>query len=194
VSGHEYRVLSSQQQFHGVIFDVVTDQVTMPGGASARRDYTRHLGAAAVVALDDDGRVTLVRQYRHAVRAHLYELPAGLSDVRGESGVRTAQRELAEEVDLTAAQWNLLVEVHTSPGFSDELVRVFLARRLSPVADADRHVRRDEEADLTVHHVPLDEAVAMVFRGEITNGVTAVGLLAAARARDLDWTPLRPAS
>jgi ADP-ribose pyrophosphatase len=194
VTGHEYRVLSSQQQFHGVIFDVVTDQVTMPGGASARRDYTRHLGAAAVVALDDDDRVTLVRQYRHAVGAHLYELPAGLSDVRGESGVRTAQRELAEEVDLTAAQWNLLVEVHTSPGFSDELVRVFLARRLSPVADADRHVRRDEEADLTVHHVPLDEAVAMVFRGEITNGVTAVGLLAAARARDLDWTPLRPAS
>src|SRR4029450_3767368 len=102
-------------------------------------------------------------------------------------------RELAEEVDLAAARWDLLVEVHTSPGFSDELVRVFLARDLSPVADADRHVRRDEEADLAVHHVPLDEAGARGRRGEITTGVTAVGLLAAARARDLDWTPLRPA-
>jgi len=194
VSGHEYEVRSSQEQFHGVIFDVVTDQVTMPGGASARRDYIRNMGAAAVVALSADGLVTLVRQYRHAVKAHLYELPAGLSDVRGESGVLTAQRELAEEVDLTAAQWDLLLEIHPSPGFSDELIRVFLARELSPVADADRHVRRDEEADLTVHHVPLDEAVAMVLRGEITNGVAAVGLLAAARARDLDWTPLRPAT
>ena len=105
MSGHEYEVRSSQEQFHGVIFDVVTDQVTMPGGASARRDYIRNMGAAAVVALSADGLVTLVRQYRHAVKAHLYELPAGLSDVRGESGVLTAQRELAEEVDLTAAQW-----------------------------------------------------------------------------------------
>jgi 8-oxo-dGDP phosphatase len=194
VSGHQYEVRSSQELFHGVIFSVTSDQVTMPGGGTARRDVTHHLGAAAVVALSSTGLVTLVRQYRHAVRAHLYELPAGLSDVRDESGVLTAQRELAEEVDLAAARWDLLVEVHPSPGFSDELVRVFLARELSPVADADRHVRKDEEADLTVHHVPLDEAVAMVLRGEITNGVAAVGLLAAARARDLGWTPLRPAS
>jgi 8-oxo-dGDP phosphatase len=165
----------------------------MPGGGSAARDWTRHPGAAAVVALDDSGRVVLIRQYRHPIGGLMWEIPAGLMDVSDESGVETAKRELAEEVDLVAAQWNLLVDVHTSPGFSDQLVRVYLARDLTPVLQHDRFLREDEEADLTVHMLDLDEAVAMVLRGELTNGASAAGILAAARARDEDWAALRSA-
>jgi 8-oxo-dGTP pyrophosphatase MutT (NUDIX family) len=189
-----YQVLSTEERFRGAIFSVVSDEVTMPGGGSARRDYTRTLGAAAVVAVDDDDRVVLVRQYRHAIRAYTWEIPAGLCDVRGESGVATAQRELAEEADLVADTWHLLVEVHPSPGISDELTRVFLARGLGPVVDTDRHVREHEEADLTLRWVDLDEAVAMVLRSEITNGANACGILAAARVRDGGWAPLREAT
>jgi ADP-ribose pyrophosphatase len=190
---HDYRVVSSRNRFTGNIFRVVSDVVRMPGGGTAVRDITRHLGAAAVVALDDEGRVVLIRQYRHAVSAYLWEIPAGLCDQAGESGVAAARRELAEEVDLTAADWHLLLELYTSPGFSDELVRVYLARGLTPVPAADRHTRDQEEADLTVVWLDLDEAVAMVLRGEITNAISAAGLLAAARARSKRWKPLRPA-
>jgi ADP-ribose pyrophosphatase len=193
VTDHSYRVVSRREPFQGAIFSVVSDEVTMPGGDTARRDWTRHLGAAAVVALDESGRIVLLRQYRHPVGRHMWEIPAGLIDVAGESGVETAKRELAEEADFTATRWDFLVEAHTSPGFSDELVRVFLARDLTPVPDQERHKREHEEADMIVRLVDLDEAVAMVFRSEITNSSNALGILAAARARDEAWAPLRPA-
>jgi ADP-ribose pyrophosphatase len=190
---HEYRVRDSRERFHGAIFAVVTDDVEMPGGRVAARDYVRHVGAVGVVALDAEDRVVLVRQYRHAVRRHLWELPAGLVDVDGEPASATALRELAEEADLTAGRVDLLLDMHSSPGFSDEVVRIFLARDLAPVPEADRHERHDEEADLTVHRVDLDEAVDMVFTGRITNAACVAGVLAAARARAAGWEPLRPA-
>jgi 8-oxo-dGTP pyrophosphatase MutT (NUDIX family) len=123
----------------------------MPGGGSSRRDWTHHRGAAAVVALDESGRVVLIRQYRHPVGRFMWEIPAGLMDVDGESWLRAAQRELAEEADLVASTWHLLVDVHTSPGFSDQLERVFLARDLAPAGE--RFQREHEEAELTVHRV-----------------------------------------
>jgi 8-oxo-dGTP pyrophosphatase MutT (NUDIX family) len=189
-----YRVLSRQEHFKGSIFSVVSDEVAMPGGGTARRDYSRHLGAAAAAALDDAGRIVLVNQYRHPVRRFLWELPAGLLDVRGESSLVTAQRELAEEANLVAARWNLLAELHTSPGYSDECIRIYLARDLAPVPEHARHQREHEEAEMTVHVVDLDEAVDMVFRGEITNAAAIAGVLATARARDAGWAPLRPAA
>lgn len=191
MSGPSYRVVERREPFQGAIFSVISDEVTMPDGGTARRDWTKHLGAAAVVALDEFDRVVLVRQYRHPVGRLMWEIPAGLIDVAGESGVQTAQRELAEEADLTAALWNPLVDVHTSPGVSDELVQVFLARDLAPIPAAERHHREHEEADMIVRLVDLDDAVAMVFRGEITSGSNALGILAAARARDQSWAPLR---
>jgi 8-oxo-dGDP phosphatase len=190
---HEYRVIARQEPFSGAIFHVVTDEVTMPGGATARRDYTRHVGSAGVVALDAQGRVVLVRQYRHPVREFIWELPAGLLDVAGEAPLRAAQRELAEEADLTAARWDALVELHLSPGVSDEVIHIYLARDLSAVPDARQHRRRNEESELVVRLVDLDEAVTMALCGEITNASTVAGLLAAARARDEDWVPLRSA-
>ena len=113
--------------------------------------------------------------------------------VDGEDAATAAARELAEEADVTAAQWHLLIDLHNSPGFSTESIRVYLARELSAVAEAERHTRTDEEADLEITRVDLDEAVAMVFRGEITNAAAVGGLLAAARARDEGWVTLRPA-
>ncbi|OWV07118.1 ADP-ribose pyrophosphatase [Micromonospora wenchangensis] len=190
---HRYELRSRVQRYAGRIFTVVTDEVTMPGGGTATRDYARHVGAVAVVALDDASQVVLVRQYRQPVGRHLWELPAGLMDVAGEDLPVAAARELAEEADLTAARWDLLVDVHTSPGFSDEVVRVFLARELAEVPVGQRHERHDEEADLQVVRIDLDEAVGMALAGEITNGPCVAGLLAAARARDAGWSVLRRA-
>jgi ADP-ribose pyrophosphatase len=190
---HAHQVRLRTDRYTGPIFSVLTDVVTMPGGGTASRDLVRHVGAVAVAALDPHGRVVLVRQYRHPIGRRLWELPAGLMDVSGEDPAEAARRELAEEADLVAGRWDLLLDVHTSPGFTNELVRVFLARELSPVPDPDRHDRHDEEADLEVAWYDLDAAVAMVFSGEITNGPAAAGLLAAARARDGGWTVLRPA-
>ncbi|QOC92519.1 NUDIX domain-containing protein [Micromonospora craniellae] len=190
---HRYEVLSREVQYRGRIFDVVTEQVRMPGGGTAPRDLVRHVGAVAVVALDAAGQVVLIRQYRQPVGRRLWELPAGLTDVTGEPPALTAARELAEEADLTAGRLDVLVDVHSSPGFTDELVRVFLARDLGEVPVEQRHARHDEEADLQIVRIDLDEAVGMVLVGEITNGPCVAGLLAAARARDAGWSVLRRA-
>ena len=188
---HETR--SRTARYEGPIFTVFTDQVTMSSGSTVRRDVVAAKGAVGVVALDDVDRVVLIRQYRHAVGERLWELPAGLRDVAGEDPADTAARELAEEADLRAGRFHLLVDLHTSPGFTDETIRIFLARELSPVPAADRHVRTDEEADIEIAWIDLSEAVAMVFRGEISNAAAVGGLLAAARARDEGWALLRPA-
>lgn len=191
--GHQYRVVSRQERFRGPVFTVVTDQVEMPGGRVVPRDYVEHVGAVGVVAMADDGRVVLVRQYRHPLRTHLWELPAGLIDVRGEELFGTALRELAEEADLRAGRLDMLIDMHTSPGCTNERIRIYLARELTPVPEADRHERHDEEAGLEVRWFDLDEAVRMIFAGEITNAACVAGLLAAARARDEQWRHLRPA-
>ncbi|ASW57622.1 ADP-ribose pyrophosphatase [Plantactinospora sp. KBS50] len=164
----------------------------MPGGGVADRDYVRHVGSVGVVALDERGQVVLIRQYRHPVGRIMWELPAGLVDVAGEDLAAAAGRELAEEADLLAGRLDTLVDLHTSPGFSDEAIRIFLARELSEVPPDRRHDRRDEEAELSVVRLPLERAVAMVLSGEITNAACVAGVLAAARARDADWAPLRP--
>lgn len=191
--GFAHETVSRQDRFHGAIFSVFSDQVTMSDGSTAVRDVVENRGAVVVVAVDDQDRVVLIRQYRHAVRRHLWELPAGLCDVAGEDETVTAARELAEEADLAAGRIEPLIDLHTSPGFADEFVRVFLARDLTPVPEAERHARTAEEADIELRRVALDEAVAMVFRGEITNAAAAGGILAAARARDTGWTIPRSA-
>ncbi|HEY3010484.1 MAG TPA: NUDIX hydrolase [Micromonosporaceae bacterium] len=191
--GHEYRVLDRHERYRGPLFTVRTDEVAMPGGGVGARDVVLHVGAVGVVALDDEGRVVLVRQYRHPVGRMLWELPAGLIDVEGESPAATAARELAEEADLAARRLDLLVDLHTSPGYSTEQIRVFLARGLTPIPEGERHPRQDEEAEMVVARVRLDDAVRMVQTGEITNAAAVAGLLAAARARDGGWVALRPA-
>jgi 8-oxo-dGTP pyrophosphatase MutT (NUDIX family) len=194
VTSFQHEVLAHTERYAGPIFQVYTDEVTMSDGRTANRDVVINKGAVGVVALDDVGRVVLINQYRHAVRRRMWELPAGLRDVPGEDLVLAAARELGEEADLRAARYDLLVDLDTSPGFSTETIRLFLARQLSPVPPGERHERTDEEADIELAWFDLDEAVAMVLRGEITNAAAVGGLLAAARAREDGWATLRPAA
>lgn len=178
-----YEVVASEEQFKGHIFRVVTDRVTMPDGKVTGRDVVEKKGAVGVVALFDDGRVVLVRQYRHAVRQYLWELPAGLIDVDGEELPDVARRELMEEADLRAGHVEHLIDLHLSPGFTNEKITLFLATGLTEVADGDRFVREAEESDMQVRILPLPEAIDMIMKGEITNAASVAGLLAAAARR-----------
>jgi 8-oxo-dGDP phosphatase len=186
-----YEVVRSTEHLSNRVFTVVTDVVRMPDGNVAERDYLRHVGAVGVVALDDQHRVVLIRQYRHPLGRELWELPAGLIDVAGEPLVDAAARELAEEADLRASRWDLLVDVHPSPGVSNERIRIFLARDLTPVPDNERHERTHEEAGLAVRRFLLDDAVVLALGGGITNASAVAGVLAAAEAERRGWSTLR---
>lgn len=148
----------------------------MPGGKVVKREVVEHYGAVAVVAMDDAANIVLVYQYRHAIGHRLWELPAGLLDVEGEAPHITAARELKEEAGLQASTWRVLVDLDTSPGFSDESVRVYLATGLSEMARPEAH---DEEADMTTRRFPLAEAARLALGGEIVNSVAVGGILAA---------------
>ena len=181
--GHDYRVVASEHVFDGRVISLRRDTVAMPGGGDSVREVVSHPGAVAVVALDDEGRVVLLRQYRHPVGRYLWELPAGLRDADGEPPLETAKRELAEEVLLAAERWSLLTTTYSSPGFSDELVLVYLAEGLSDVERPEGFTVEHEELDMTIERVPLSDAVQRVFDGDIRNAAAVVGLLAAAQAR-----------
>jgi ADP-ribose pyrophosphatase len=187
---HDYEVKSSEQVFDGAIIKLRRDVVAMPGGKDAIREVVVHPGAVGVVAYDDRGRILLLRQYRHPVGQRLWELPAGLLDVEDEPASAAARRELAEEAALSAAQWDTLADTFTSPGMTDEAIRIFLARNISELPD--KFEGEDEEADLETQWVPLEEAVFRVMQGEITNAMAVVGILAAAHARSGDFERLRP--
>ncbi|MCZ2820216.1 NUDIX hydrolase [Modestobacter sp. VKM Ac-2977] len=180
---HEYAVLDSEELYAGRIISLRKDTVAMPGGGESGREVVHHPGAVGIVALDDQDRVVMLRQYRHPVGEHLWEVPAGLRDVDGEPPVETARRELAEEVQLSAERWSLLTTQHPSPGFCDELVVLYLAEGLSDVARPDGFTVEHEELDMTVERVPLAEAVQWVFDGKIRNSLAVIGVLAAAQLR-----------
>ncbi|MGL4176795.1 MAG: NUDIX domain-containing protein [Dermatophilaceae bacterium] len=185
-------VVTSEVLHRGAVWDVVTDTFDLGAAGRLRREYVAHTGAVAVLALDDDGRVLLVRQYRHPVGAFEWELPAGLLDVEGESPWVAAARELHEEADTVASRWHTLVDHHASPGGSTESLRIYLARDLSPVPEAERHERTGEELGMPMRRVALDDAVEAVLAGDLRNPSLALGVLVAARVRDGGWAALRP--
>ncbi|HYI50442.1 MAG TPA: NUDIX hydrolase [Microbacterium sp.] len=172
-------VLDSDLVYSGLVWDVRSDTVRYGDGEIVRQ-YVDHPGAAAIVVVDDDERVLLIQQYRHPIRHRDWEIPAGLLDIAGETPLETAQRELIEEADLTAGDWNPLLSIFTTPGGNDEVVHVFLARDLTPVGSA--HAREAEEADIRIEWIPLQDAVTGVLEGRLRNGILAVGVLAAAEA------------
>jgi 8-oxo-dGDP phosphatase len=176
VAEHVFETTSSETLHTGKIFALRRDHVRMPGGKVVTREIVEHYGAVGIVAMDDDGNIPLVYQYRHPIGRRLWELPAGLLDVNGEAPQLAAARELREEAGLEAKTWQVLLDLDSSPGFSDESIRVFLATGLT---QGDRPGAHDEEADMTVHWYPLGEAVDMVFRGEIVNALAVAGILAA---------------
>jgi 8-oxo-dGDP phosphatase len=187
-------VVSSAEIYHGAIIDVRNDTIRSPDGNTAEREVVRHPGAVGVVAIDESNRVLMIRQYRHAVGRLLWELPAGLRDVAGEPLLRAARRELLEETGYRAARWQVLVDYFSSPGIITERLRVFLARGLELVPEADRDfVPVNEEAHLLVDWVPLEHAVSLIFAGELHNGVAVAGILAARVASEDGFGGLRDA-
>ncbi len=191
----QWPVVSSAEIYHGAIIDVRNDTIRSPDGNTAEREVVRHPGAVGIVALDESNRVLMIRQYRHAVGRLLWELPAGLRDVAGEPLVHAARRELLEETGYRAARWQVLVDYFSSPGIITERLRVFLARGVELVPEADRDfVPVNEEAHLLVDWVPLEHAVSLIFAGELHNGVAVAGILAARVASEDGFGELRDAA
>jgi ADP-ribose pyrophosphatase len=187
------RVLASESVYEGKIWDVRSDTFELsPGSEPLRREFIDHPGAVAILPMDDGGRVLLVRQYRHPVGMQLWEIPAGLLDVDGEPPLDAAARELAEEADLTASEWNVLVDFFNSPGSSSEAIRIYLARGLLDVPHHERHERTDEESEIEFAWVDLDEAARAVLEGRLHNPSAVVGILAAREASRRDFADLRP--
>lgn len=178
-------ILASDTVYRGRVWDVRSDTVRYADGEIVRQ-YVAHPGAAAIIALDTDGRVLLIQQYRHPVRRRDWEVPAGLLDVAGEEPLEAAQRELAEEADLVADRWEPLLRMYTTPGGSDEIVHLFLARGLR--AAPHTHPREDEEADIRTEWVPLHDAITAVLEGRMRNGILAAGVFAAAERLRRDGT------
>jgi 8-oxo-dGDP phosphatase len=178
----EWEIRATETPFRGNKTSVRTDDVVMPDGSVVRRDYQVHPGSVAVLALDEEDRVLLIRQYRHPVRHKLWEIPAGLLDVPGENPLHGAQRELYEEAHVKAEDWRVLTDVYTTPGGCDEAVRIFLARDLSE-AEGERFETEHEETDMEYARVPVDELVRLVLAGDVHNNCLVVGVLSLVAAR-----------
>ena len=184
---------SATTVWSGRIFEVTQESFALPGDGEVTRDVVRHHGAVAILTLDEQDRVLVIQQYRHAVGLREWELPAGLLDVDGEPALTAAQRELYEEADLVAGRWHLLLDYLSSPGFTDEGLRIYLARDLTEVPAADRFVRHAEELDMPTRWVPLAVLHDAVLRGEVRNAALVIGVLAAHAGREQGWRTLRPA-
>lgn len=173
-------VVTSDVVYSGAVWDIRSDRFGYGDGEIVRQ-YVDHPGAVVVVAIDADDRVLLIQQYRHPIRYRDWELPAGLLDIEGEEPLRAAQRELAEEADLTADGWEPLLSTFTTPGGSNEIVHFFLATGLQPTDQA--HLREEEEADIRLEWVPLTDAVSAVLEGRMRNALLANGVLSATLRR-----------
>lgn len=180
-------VLSSEVVFAGRVWDIRREQFAI-AGATVARDFVDHTGAVAVLALDDEDRVLLLQQYRHPVRSRDWELPAGLLDLAGEDPLTAARRELAEEADLVAEEWAVLSDILVSPGGSNEVIRIFLARGIAAAPEV--FDRAEEEAEIALRWVPLDEAVEAVLQRLVQNSIMSVAVLAADAARARGWRTL----
>ncbi|PPH23539.1 NUDIX domain-containing protein [Rathayibacter toxicus] len=187
----EPEILSSERVFTGMVWGVRAETFRY-GDGQLRREFLDHTGAVAVLALDEQDRVALIKQYRHPVRSREWEIPAGLLDIEGEDPLRAAQRELGEEIDLRASRWDLLAEFASSPGGSDEMIRVYLARGLFATDSA--FDREAEEADMQVRWVALDDVVEAVLARRLRNPSLTIAALAASAFRARDWVGLGDAS
>lgn len=190
---HVFETVGSETAYLGRILALRVDQVRMPHGNVAKREVIEHYGAVAIAAISEDLHLPLIYQYRHPLGRRVWELPAGLLDEHGEDPLEAAKRELWEETGLAAQDWHVLVDAASSPGFTDESVRIYLAQELSDVGRPHAH---DEEADLTIRWFSVEEAARMVLAGEVVNATAAAGILAAhafacnsfrARPSDAPW-------
>lgn len=185
-------VAGSAVKLKNWLLTVRSDKVQMPDQSHVERTVVSHPGAVAVLAIDDGNRVLMIKQYRHPVGRELWEIPAGLRDAEGEPPLQTARRELLEEVGYTASEWYALIDYLTSPGFTDERIRIYLARGLTEVTNSD-YEREHEEKFLVTAKVPLDEAVQLALAGRLHNGPAITAVLAGYAALRQGFSGLRPA-
>jgi len=167
----------------GAVSDYVDDVVQTPTDEVMHRQYLLHPGAVAVIALDDEDRIVVVRQYRHPVGFQLIEPPAGLLDSDGESWLAAAQRELAEEAMLAADDWRLLIDMFTSPGCNSESIRFFLARGLRQAPRPDGFVVEHEELHMEICLVALADLLDGIYAGKVQSPTIVAGVLALEAAR-----------
>ena len=184
-------VAGTEEHYRNWLVSVRTDKVVMPDSHQAERTVITHIGAVGILALDERDRVLMIRQYRHPVARQLWEIPAGLRDVRGEALADTARRELLEETGHVAREWHVLLDSYSSPGIITERMRIFLARGLE-AADSG-YQRQGEEKFLQTAWVPLAEAVAAALAGKLHNGATIQGVLAGYIASSGGFSGLRSA-
>lgn len=170
-------LIERREVFDSPRFTAQVDTIEDPSGAHAERFWVRPKDAVAVLAVDEDGRVLLVRQYRHPMGGRIVEIPAGALDVEGEAPEDAARRELAEEADLTASTWTKLAEAISSPGYTSERMTIYRATGLEPVPEGSRHAREGEEAGMEQWWVPLDTALAAMAAGQFADLTTYVALL-----------------
>jgi len=166
--------LSSEPLYQGKILNLRRDGVRLANGRQASREVVEHVESAAAVPLLDDGRVVLVEQWRHPVEQALLEIPAGIID-SGEQPAQAMHRELTEETGYAAGRLELLFSVYLAPGYSQELIHIFLAQDLQPAQAAP-----DDDEIIRVRKVPFEDAVTACLRGELTDAKTVAGLLAVA--------------
>jgi ADP-ribose pyrophosphatase len=183
----EWPVHGTQELYRGrAPFVVRWDELSAPGRDERfSRLVVEHPGAVVVLAVDDEERALVLRQYRHASRTRFVELPAGLLDNPGEDPLEAARRELLEEAAHEAGEWTHLSSLHNSPAITSERIEIYLARGLTAVPDRGGFELEHEEADMTVHRVPVDDLLDAVLDGRLTNGpfVVAVLTYAVLRAR-----------
>jgi ADP-ribose pyrophosphatase len=168
------RVISSREVYNGPAFRVTADEVLEPSGVRTRRDIVRHSGSVVILAVDESGAepsILLERQYRHAARQLLWELPAGRID-EGENDLVAAKRELLEETGYTASKWKCILRFYASPGFLAETMNLYYARGLRP-----GKAQPEDDEVIHVRFVPLSAAVRMVMRGTIKDAKTISGIL-----------------
>ncbi|MBE9582381.1 MAG: NUDIX hydrolase [Proteobacteria bacterium] len=166
--------------YHGRIFDVVLEKVTLPNGLIKDREIVRHSGAAAMVPLTDSGKILLIKQYRHAVGEFLWEIPAGTLE-QDEAPIECARRELVEETGYEAKNFEEIAEILPAPGYTDEHIHIYLATGLKLVEQ-----NLDDDEVLELRPTDFDKALEMIMAGEIQDAKTIAGLLLTSmRGREL---------
>lgn len=178
-----WRIRHQDVLAEGHVAAFVDEDVETPSGTTMRRQYMRHPGAVGVIAWNDDDQIAVVRQYRHPVGFQLVEPPAGLLDHGAEVFLDAVQRELAEEAGLAARRWQVLVDIFTSPGGSEESLRVYLARDLSDVGRPDGFEPEGEEAEMDVCWAARSDLVDAIYAGQVQNPTMVSGVLALEAAR-----------
>ena len=192
-AAESWPVVASEPLLKNWLITVRSDKVRLPDDHYAERTVVTHPGAVAILALDDAQRVLMIRQYRHPVGRLLWEIPAGLQDTDGESPLQTAQRELLEETGYRASRWHTLLDYFSSPGYTTERIRIFLARGVEQAAD-NGYVREHEEKYIVADWVPLEEAVRLALSGKLHNGPAIAAVLAGYAASSEGFSGLRPAT